>query len=285
LAATATATAAASAAGYSQFCKAMFADNPAGASYRAGMARQAAANTAVLATNGAVARRVQQKLHLASAPVIVAREAQKLYGRREDREIALLSDLDRSRPRWWSATLDAVGSPVDVRPADAYARRAVVGYARGAAAYVVFNDLVGGDEPVRRDGCLALFDVWFGLQPAVVANLKHAFTNASPPSAAYVAGVQRAWLALENARAKATPAGAINRETIQRIGRDPSVAVVYHDDGLPGDGIGPIDVVRIGATAHTYAILYLGAKKPITLGSGPYCVVGDERCGAYYAWP
>jgi hypothetical protein len=61
------------------------------------------------------------------------------------------------------------------------------------------------------------------------------------------------------------------------------VRLVYRDPGLPGDGIGEIDLVRIGGKIHTYAAVR--ARHTSLSTESPMCVVGDGRCGQYYVWP
>ena len=161
-----------------------------------------------------------------------------------------------------------------------------IGYPRSMAAYALFNDLEAEDVPFPRAGCRALFDAWFGASPAITAQLRRALTGVGPQNPVLAAEMRRAWRALGADRTDTNAANLITYDTIGMVGPNPAVTSVYHDPGLPGDGVGPIDIVRIGARAHTYAIVRFDPEKPasITLTS-PYCVVGDDRCSSYYVWP
>jgi hypothetical protein len=245
----------------------------------AGLAR----TKATLASDDAIARAAQVKLGLATAPIVIARDVEAPYGGAGKPEVVLLSNLDAAAPRWWRADLGPENSITTIVPADKAFVRGRVGFPRGMAAYILFNDLLGGDEPFPREGCAKRFDVWFGLFPAVNVVLQQSISKPPEQDAKLSEAVRKAWNLLgENQTHKAEDI-QLTRETLQRVGRDPQVTIVYRDPGLPGDGIGEIDVVRIGGEPHTYAVVT--PAEPIVLDGAPLCVVADDRCARYYVWP
>ena len=260
-----------SAESYARFCT-NFPVNSRGVS---SLVRQA---QAALPTDGALADAVQKALHLSAPPQIVGRELQGFRGKPKDAEIVLLSDLNPVTPHWWETTLKADGSIDVIEPADSKFVTGVVGFVRSMARYGVFNQLVRNDQPSGRDACLpTLF--WF---PAVLSQLQNAIREGQPQDPVLSAAVQRAWLDLPANRSGTAVNIDLTRETVNLVGANPPVTIVYHDIGLPGDGVGELDVVRIGAQPHAYAMVSPGIS---TLDGAPLCVVGDERCWHYYTWP
>jgi hypothetical protein len=269
--------------GYARFCTIMTPSFAPGAHYRDAMAAHEAPTRALLAGDDVIANDVRAKLGLATAPTVVVRNAQALYGKPTDPERVLLSDLDAASPHWWQATLGPSHSLDMLEPANPAFVRAVVGYARTMAAYVLFNDLEGGDEPFPRQGCAALFHGWFGLMPEVEARLQRAIASPPRQDEALNTGVARAWAERAAARTNHdTASDILMNDTIRRVGAHPAVVSVYHDAGLPGDGVGPLDVVRIGGAKHAYMMV---GSSPIIDAGRPVCIAGDNRCAVYNVWP
>ncbi len=230
-----------------------------------------------LAGDGALSARAAVLLHLEHLPAVVARNVQN---NPRASELVLFSDLDALSPHWWKATLRADSSIASIAVASPQDVRYPIGFPRSMAAYIIFNDLMGGDAVFPRRGCAALFDLWFGLDPTVNQSLKAAVAVGPAQDPILAARVQDAWNAfVPNPK---TPGYAIMRDTMAAIGKNPPVTLVYREVGLPGDGLGEFDVVRIGAEHHTYAIINNGSIK---FDGDPLCIVGDNRCGEYYVWP
>lgn len=241
--------------------------------------RELQKTAAQLSEDGVLSASAAAMLHLAHPPAVVARNAQN-FGHPRGPELVLLSDLDPISPHWWQATLRADSSIASIAVASPQNLRGPIGYVRGMAAYIVFNDLMGGDAVFPRSGCAALFDLWFGFEPTVNQDLKAAVATEPAQDPVLAASVRDSWNAFV-ANPK-TLGYAIMRDTMDSVGKNPPVTLVYRDVGLPGDGFGEFDVVRIGGEHHTYSIIHNGLVK---FDGGPLCIVGDDRCGEFYVWP
>jgi hypothetical protein len=274
--------------GYVRPCTGMASRAAAGQPDRPDVAQHEAQFAQLDAGNDALARLVQRRLSLTAPPQVIVRHVEKVLGPRlapaPADEAVLLSDLAPSAPRWWLAIVEQDQSLVSAVVANPKDVRESVGFARGMAAYALVNDLLGGDETVPRDGCRALFAKWFGSFPGVLPTIDAALSATPPDDPDFDARVSSAWKVLTAGWASKDAATALTGETIARVGSSPAVAAVYRDAGLPGDGLGPIDVVRIGGPAHTYLIVP-DSVSAIRLGDIPLCVVGDKRCSSYYVWP
>jgi len=252
------------------------------------MARQESRFAAINAGNDTVAKLVEGRLGLTVAPTVVARHVEVVLGRRATPasadEAVLLSDLAPAAPHWWMATLAKDHSLLSAGVADPNDVRQSIGFVRSMAAYILLNDLLGGDDTVPRAGCRAIFEAWFALFPAVLAPVDAAIAASPPDDPNFDSQVSSAWKALIPAGATTDDASRLTAETVERIGSNPAIRIVYRDSGLPADGFGQIDVVRIGGLSHTYLIV-LESGGSISLGQQPLCLVGDNRCGKYYEWP
>jgi len=252
------------------------------------MARQGSQYAAINAGNDAVAKLVEGRLGLTVAPVVVARHVDKVLGRRATpapaEEAVLLSDLAPATPHWWMVTLAKDHSLVSAGVADPNDVRQSIGFARSMAAYILLNDLLGGDETVPRAGCRAIFEAWFAPFPGVLTRVDAAISASPPDDPDFDSRVSSAWKALIAAGATKDDAATLTAETVERIGSNPAIHIVYRDAGLPGDGFGQIDVVRIGGPSHTDVIV-LERGGDISFGLRPLCLVGDNRCSKYYEWP
>lgn len=235
---------------------------------------------AKLAGDGMLAASAAGLLHLQHPPAVVARNVQAFGNNQRGPELVLFSDLDASSPHWWQATLRADSSIATIVVASPKELIYPIGFVRGMAAYMVFNDLMGGDKVFPRRGCAAIFDLWFGLDPSVNQSLKAAVATEPAQDPVLAARVRDSWDAFIPNPKK--PGYAIMRDTMAAIGKNPPVTLVYREIGLPGDGLGEVDVVRIGAGHHTYSIIEGGSIK---FGGDPLCIVGDDRCSEFYAWP
>jgi hypothetical protein len=154
-------------------------------------------------------------------------------------------------------------------------------------AYALLNDLLGGDEPFPRDGCRALSHAWLRTMPGVLPDIDAALARAPTVDDAFVARVASAWDSLVNKKPTSDAASLLTQDTVRRVGAHPAITVVYRDAGLEGDGVGAIDVVRIGDTVRTYVMISEDDFSPTVLADSrsPICTVGDGRCGSYYDWP
>jgi hypothetical protein len=231
-----------------------------------------------------VAESVQKNIGLPAAPTVIVRNVEQILVPNTPtlvHEEVLLADLSASPSRWWLAHVDARGTVSEVRPATERETRGAVGFPRSMAAYVLFNDVMGGDSPVQRQGCITLYKAWFEEAPGLLPSLVSAVTAPPPLDQELAVRVRAAWNAMLTSKSP-QEGKDLTTETARLIGTNPEVESIYHEPGLPGDGIGPIDVVRIGARIHTYAIV--DSSNPLKL-SGPFCVVGDQRCASYYEWP
>jgi hypothetical protein len=229
-----------------------------------------------------IAAQAQSKLGLTKLPVVIAVRVEALAYPAISGKHVLLSDLDPARPHWWDATLTADDSVDHVEPADSKIVHSVVGFSRGMAAYMVINDLAGGDSPFPRAGCAAAFAEQLMDLPGIASELSDAVRTEPSPDIDEQNAVRAAWNRTLDHGASG-PAAALTQETLTRIGRNPAVSIVYHDPGLSGDGIGPIDVVRVGGEAHTY--LTIDSSVPDDFSKATLCVVADTRCARYYVWP
>ena len=268
---------------YSRFCTAMVPTNATMASFREGTLRSAASQDASLAADAPIAQAVRAQLKLSTAPELIGIEIPFPL---DGPSSVMLSNRDASAPQWWEAKLKADHTLLSVAAADPLAVKQFVNFPRFMAAFIVFNDLMGGDEPFPREGCHAIFDAWFRPFPGIRARLDAAITTMPEQVLEETKAIQRAW------RSFATqPVGVeadaldVTNETVKRIGMNPAVTIVYCYVGLPGDGVGEMDVVRIGSTPHTYQIVSFGADHLPLLGASAVCTVGDTRCARFYRWP
>jgi hypothetical protein len=247
-------------------------------------AQQLAMFGAIHPADAVLISEAQAQLGLAVPPSLIARRIEHAAGESTPGELVLLGDLSAKSPTYWRGVVAAEGTFTTLEIAKPTFVQQTIGFPREMAAYALFNDLAGGDATIPRAGCARLFDAWYENEPSIDAEVDRAMTTEPASDAALESAVRSAW-DRTIAHAPTGPGSELTRDTLTRIGADPEVTIVYHDVGLPGDGIGPINVVRIGsARARTYAIVT--AKPPDTFGSeSPLCIVGDTRCAPYYAWP
>jgi hypothetical protein len=161
----------------------------------------------------------------------------------------------------------------------------VIGFVRGMAAFTLMSDLAGGDEPFPRQGCTTFFKAMFAMEPAVVSDVARAMMNPPVQDDALARTVRVAWQHFAERPRDTAHGGSITEDTLRLIGDSPEVTLVYRDPGLPGDGVGEIDVLRIGGAKHTYVVISPNAQRPLQFGRDPVCIVGDVRCAPYYVWP
>lgn len=197
----------------------------------------------------------------------------------------MLSNRDASAPQWWEAKLKADHTLLSVAAADPLAVKQFVNFPRFMAAFIVFNDLMGGDEPFPREGCHAIFDAWFRPFPGIRARLDAAIAAAPTQTQADVDTIREGWLRYVAALRGTSERALLSGAAAKRVGDDPPIQLVYRDVGLPGDGIGAIDIVRIGGDVHLYEIVSYDSRGTPIFGMSPVCTVGDLRCGKFYIWP
>lgn len=272
--------AAADASGYQRFCTLSNNTKP-GSYIELGEKLKAQQNASEI-PNTILEESSKTYLHLPSRPTLIVRHVEHLLGIPvADRETILLADLKSSTKKWWLAHIDSRGTFLDANPAISKDRQNILGLGRSMAAYVLVNDLLADDTTIPRSGCAKLFDVWFHDFPGLLPIMKLAIAKGPPSDPALKKRVRTAWKTLISSEKKGAEA-TLTRETARIIGSNPEVISVYHDPGLPGDGIGPIDVVRIGKHPRTYSMTTGFGRIAL---SSTYCVVGDTRCAQFYSWP
>jgi hypothetical protein len=274
--------------GYARSCTAMSEEASAAPEARAQYEAERIAAEKRNAANPALAAQVAKKLGLPAPPREYARSAEAIVGPSQiapGQELALLGDGAATEPRWWTATLAADGSLVSVAVAEPRLVAEIIGFPRFMAAYVLFNDLMGGDDSIPRAGCRAVYAAWFSSMPGVLPDIDAAIAAEPAPDTAFEARVAAAWNALPRAASDAGEGARLDAETSAAIGPAPAVRLVYRDSGPPGDRSGTIDVVRIGGARRTYVILSEQKGSALSLGGGTMCLVGDLRCVPYDAWP
>jgi hypothetical protein len=195
----------------------------------------------------------------------------------------LISDLDPVTPQWWQVALSPAGAATNIAPAERKQTQWLY-YTRDIVAFSYVNDLLGGDDTASNAACAAYFKSWsttFALGKEIAA----APTDVQP-DADTIAAIRRAWATLPADVQKDERAPEVTRDTVRRLGPKPSIRVVYHDPGMPGDGLDlTIDIVQVGIAPHAYAIVATQKGKPPQIALRPVCIVGDLRCASEYIWP
>ncbi len=200
---------------------------------------------------------------------------------------ALLSNLDPRNPQWVLARLGLNNQVSSVRLADPQTVRQALGLARFGMAYALLNNLMGDDEPFPSVGCTALAHAWFPASPVLLEHFERILRDHPAEETILTEDV-----ASEFARAarefdpSKSRAGSLTKETLEQIGPDPPVSIVYRDSGLPGEDGVPLAIARVGGSTHTYVIMSIPLPRPAGFFRTPLCVVGDERCAPYFRdWP
>ena len=201
-------------------------------------------------------------------------------------ELVLVTAGSSNPPRWYDADVDRTGNVQNVEPLPPGAPERVAGFMRGLAAFVVLNQMLGGDDPLPRAGCVALVRAWFAPAVGLLPELVRAAWTPPPPATPHdVDTIRDALRAYARAPDRDPAKAEITHHTLDAVGFDPPLEIVYRDPGEPGDALGEFDVVRFGTRAHTYAIVQRHPNGHIDISTSPLCLVGDTRCARYYVWP
>ena len=157
------------------------------------------------------------------------------------------------------------------------------GFARGMAAYTLLNDLMGGDNPIPRKGCVRGV-MMLGTMPGVMPEITAAMlTEPQRDPVAEKRALDAYHVFVTSRDARENP---MTKQTLSQLGSSPEITFVYrHRDTLIG-GDAELDVVRItNGTNRTYAMLGMTADGKASMSSPALCFVGDQHCAPYYVWP
>lgn len=185
--------------------------------------------------------------------------------------------------------LDPKGKVVRIRPiADNDEHlRLTYEFARAMAAYILFNDLMGADTVIPRRGCSLALRFQLGAAPEVLEEVEG--NLAGPPAfdAAIGAAIRKAYAALPQSNdAHQDAQTLLTRETLQHLGADPSVSLVYRDQASILGTDSQYIVARLtNGSSRAYVLIDVDAGGTATFAVLPLCLVGDTRCAQYYLWP
>ncbi len=274
---------------YQRYCSMMSGSDAAARHYQAEMAKLPLPNDA---QNQALANGVQRVLlaqtHSAMLPPdvhVMFRDAQRLLVNPTQSDELVLVTVG-SPPRWYAADVDRTGTVQSVDPLPPGAADRVAGFMRGLAAFVVLNQVLGGDDPLPRPGCLALARAWFAPAIGVLPEIERSMWNPPQPATPHdVDTIRDALREYQRVPDRDPEKAALTDHTLRAIGFDPPVEFVYRDAGEPGNALGEFDVVRFGTAKHTYAVVQRKPNGRYEIDTSPLCLVGDPRCAKYYVWP
>lgn len=187
------------------------------------------------------------------------------------------------------AIVDAQGHVTIARRIGAVDLAKAYYYERGMIEYALFNDLMASDAIIPRRGCLLAARFNFGVDASseLVPEIENSLAGPPTQDASVIAQAQTAYVAFSR-KAANTLTGAertLTLATIKSLGSTPPTSIVYRDRNTTLDLGTEFDVIRLGATAHTYAMLTIDAAGGAALGPTPLCLEGDPRCASYYVWP
>jgi hypothetical protein len=276
---------------YQRYCSMMVGTDPAARRYQTEMAKLSIPNEAqdaAIATG--VQRVLQAQQHSAMLPPpvhVMYRNAQRLLvNPLGPDELVIVTVGNTNPPHWYDADVDRTGTVQSVEPLPPSAAQRIAGFMRGLAAFMVMNQMLGGDDALPRAGCLALVRAWFAPALGVLPDLERAMESPAPPTSAHEVDLLRdALQTYRNAPDHDAAKSELTEHTLRALGPFPAIEIVYRDPGEPGDALGAFDVVRFGAEKHTYAVVQQLPNGHFEIGTSPLCLVGDPRCAKYYTWP
>jgi|GEM_PF-2847880 len=276
---------------YQRYCSLMTGTDPASRHYQAEMAKLPLPNeaqNAALAT--AIQRAVQAQQHSAMLPPpvhVMYRDAQRLLvNPLGSDELVLATVGNGAAARWYDADVDRTGNVQGVEPLPPGAPERIAGFMRGLAAFVVLNEMLGGDDALPRSGCLALARAWFAPALGVLPDIERAMWYVPQPATPHdVDTIRDALRDYARAPDRDREKAALTEHALRAVGFDPPVEFVYRDLGDPGDTLGEFDVVRFGTNPRTYAIVQRKPNGRYEIATSPLCLAGDARCAKYYVWP
>ncbi len=156
-------------------------------------------------------------------------------------------------------------------------------FARFIAAYMLLNDVLASDTPIPRRGCARAFSIQLdmpGILPEIDAAVLSTPVN-DPHSQAIALQAYR-----DFADSRRGQTNDLTRQTLNRLGRSPQITFIYRDHDTTPSHDPEVDVVRLqNGNVRTYASMTIDAAGKGSIGWPALCVVGDQRCAAYYAWP
>jgi len=158
------------------------------------------------------------------------------------------------------------------------------GFAREMAAYILLNDLMGGDNPIPRQGCVRGVTMQLGTIRGAMPEITAAMLTEpqrDPVAEKRALDAYRVFVTSRDAREN-----PMTKQTLAQLGSSPEITFVYRDQDTLIGGDPELDVVRIAhGTNRTYAMLGITADGKASMSSPALCFVGDQHCAPYYIWP
>jgi hypothetical protein len=193
---------------------------------------------------------------------------------------------DPGAPTYALVTFESTGRVIRLRLMLNQEVASIFEFGRVMGAYILLNDLTASDSSFPRRGCQMTFRDQMYAMPAVLPEVLDAVRTPPVQDPALLNRVRTALGSFTSqAEASNQDDALIARRTLQIVGPNPPITVVYRDvDRLLGSK-SEYDVVRLDGKKRAYAMFSVDANGKTDLGPMPICVVGDTSCAQYYSWP